>query len=48
LDAEVTVWQVNGLLPWEKQPKVEGAAVVPIHNQPWKASEGHGAYSTSR
>jgi len=48
LDAEVTVWQVNGLLPWEKQPKVEGAAVVPIRNQPWKASEGHGAYSTSR
>jgi hypothetical protein len=48
VDAEVTVWQVNGPLPWEKQPKAEGAAAAPLRNRPWKAGEGHGAYSISR
>ena len=28
--------------------KAEGAAAAPIRNRPWKAGEGHGAYSISR
>lgn len=48
VDAEVTVWQVRGPLPWEKQPKTGAAASASRHNRQWGAGEGHGVYSLSR
>jgi hypothetical protein len=45
VDAEVTVWDVQGPLPWERAPAVRSTGRAETRN--WKASEDHGACAVS-
>lgn len=41
VDAEVTVWSVEGPLPWEQVPEIQSSGRA--NAQTWKACEDHGA-----
>jgi hypothetical protein len=45
VDAEVTVWDVEGPLPWEQAPVGRSTGRAETRN--WKASEDHGACAVS-
>jgi hypothetical protein len=45
IDAEVTVWNVEGPLPWEQAPAVRSSERADTRT--WKASEDHGACAVS-